>query len=160
MDPILQVLLSWQFVLFSLAVAAVMYVFRIIGEYILSLFKVDPKKPTWWNDLILPILPVFIGAFGALHIKTFPYPDGLTSHGDRLIFGLVAGLLSTLLYRVFKALLYQKIQGFVQALPGAVPVATTPAVVDPTVGPTIPVPTPAATTNTVVTANLPSRGSL
>lgn len=168
MDPILQVLLSWQFVLFSLAVAAVMYVFRIVGEYIMSLFKIDPKNPKWWNDLILPILPVFIGAFGALHINTFPYPDGLTSHGDRLIFGLVAGLLSTLLYRVFKALLYQKLQGLVQALPGVVPAAPpvlgpTQVVVDPTAGPTIPVPTPVTTTTVTVStpaANLPSRGQM
>jgi hypothetical protein len=175
MDPILQVLLSWQFVLFSLAVAAVMYVFRIVVEYIFSFFKVDPKNPKWWNDLVLPILPVFIGAFGALHFQSFPYPDGLTTHGDRLIFGLVAGLLSTLLYRVFKALLYQKIQGLVQALPGAVPMIpgmpvpqipppVTQVIVDPTVGPTVPVPTPVTSTTTTVSmsvpANLPFRGSL
>jgi hypothetical protein len=122
MDPILQVLFSWQFVLFSLAVATVVYVFRVIIEYIISSwFKIDPKKPQWWNDLILPIAPVVTGVLGGMFFKSFPYPNGLTTQGDRIVFGLVAGLLSTLVYRVFKSLLYQKIQGIVQLLPGAVP---------------------------------------
>jgi len=39
----------------------------------------------------------------------FPYPNGLTGGENRGIFGLVAGLLSTLLYRVVNALLAQKV---------------------------------------------------
>lgn len=152
MDPILQVLFSWQFILFALAVAAIMYVFRIVVEYIFESLHVDPKKPKWWNDLVLPILPVFIGTFGADFLTSFPYPNGLTTKGDRIIFGLVGGLLSTLVYRVFKALLYQKIQGFVQALPGAIPAPPLP---DPNA-----IPTPTATPVVVSSPNLPSRGSL
>lgn len=156
MDPILQVLLSWQFILFSLAVAAVMYVFRIVVEYVMVSLKIDPKKPQWWNDLVLPILPVFIGVFGADFITSFPYPNGLTTKGDRIVFGLVAGLLSTLVYRVFKALLYQKIQGLVQSLPGATnPTPATLPPPDPNA-----VPTPVGTTVTVSTPNLPSRGQM
>lgn len=160
MDPILQVLLSWQFVLFSLAVAAVMYVIRIIVEFIFIEFKIDPKKPQWWNDLVMPILPVVIGCLGAIGVTSFPYPDGLTTKGARIVFGLVAGLLSTLLYRVFKALLYQKIQDLVQALPGASGVSPVPALPAPTPtvvpDPTVvssPLPDPSAT-------NIPPRGTL
>jgi hypothetical protein len=151
MDPILQVLLSWQFVLFSLAVATVMYVLRIVVEYIMTSMNIDPKKPKWWNDLALPILPVFVGTITAVYLKSFPYPDGLVTTGSRVVFGLVAGLLSTLVYRVFKAILYQKIQGLVQTLPGAVP---NPAEVTTTVT------TPTPTTVTVSTPNLPPRGQL
>lgn len=165
MDPILQVLLSWQFVLFSLAVAAVMYVIRIVVEFILVEIKIDPKKPQWWNDLVMPILPVIIGCFAAVNFTSFPYPDGLTTKGDRIVFGLVAGLLSTLLYRVFKALLYQKIQSLVQSLPGADPtpvLAPTPALptpVAPVPDPTVVAPVAAPVSDSSA-ANIPPRGTL
>lgn len=124
MDPILQVLLSWQFILFGLAVAAIMYVIRTIVDYFIGL-KTNPKEIKLWNELFLPILPVLLGAFGADFFSAFPYPDGLTTKGDRIIFGLVAGLFSTLMYRVIKALLFQKIQGVAQAVGVTVPVTTT-----------------------------------
>lgn len=108
MDPILQTLFSWQFVIFSMAIAAIMFVLRTITEYIMSNCSATAKESKLWNDLLLPILPVLIGPTAAVLIKKFPYPDGLTTSSSRLIFGLVAGLLSTLLYRVFKALLMQK----------------------------------------------------
>jgi uncharacterized membrane protein YedE/YeeE len=108
MDPIIDILLSWQFILFGLAVAGVMYVLRILVEYFMQLAKKIPLKSKLWNEVLLPILPVIIGALGAVHFKSFPYPDSLVTRGDRIIFGLVAGLLSTLLYRVVKALLSQR----------------------------------------------------
>lgn len=109
MDPILSVLLSWQFILFGLAIAAIMYVVRIVVEYFIQLAKGDPKTSKLWNNLFLPILPVVIGSVFALKIKTFPYPEGLVTAGDRFIFGLVAGLLSTLLYRVVKSMISKKL---------------------------------------------------
>lgn len=116
MDPILQTLLSWQFVIFSMSIAAIMFVLRTFAEYLMSNWKEAAKESTLWTELLLPILPVILGAGGAVLIKTFPYPDGLTTTSSRFIFGLVAGLLSTLLYRVFKALLVQRTEnpsGFV-----------------------------------------------
>jgi phosphoglycerol transferase MdoB-like AlkP superfamily enzyme len=108
MDPILTILLSWQFILFGLAVAGIVYVVRILVEYFLQLAKKDPKTSKFWSELVLPILPVVLGAVAAVKFKSFPYPDGLVTRGDRIIFGLVAGLLSTLLYRVVKGLLSAK----------------------------------------------------
>jgi hypothetical protein len=109
MDPILQILLSWQFILFGLAVAGAVYVLRILAEYFIQLAKKDPKNSKLWNEVLLPILPVVLGAMAAVNFRSFPYPDGLVTRGDRIIFGLVAGLLSTLLYRVIKGLLSQKV---------------------------------------------------
>jgi hypothetical protein len=108
MDPILSVLISWQFILFGLAVAGVMYVLRILVEYFMQLANHDPTKSKLWGEVLLPILPVIIGAVGALKFRTFPYPDNLDTKGDRIIFGLVAGLLSTLIYRIIKSLLSAK----------------------------------------------------
>jgi hypothetical protein len=124
MDPILQVLLSWQFIFFGLAVAAVMYVIRLIVEYLASVLKKDLTTSNLWNHLILPIMPIILGIVVAVLYKTFPYPGftpdvhGVIGRNDRIIFGLVAGSLSTLMYRVIKALFYQKIVGMAQSLSG------------------------------------------
>lgn len=124
MDPILQVLLSWQFVLFGLAVAFVMYVFRIVVEYFATILKKDLSTSKLWNELVLPIAPILLGMLGAICVKTFPYPGftpdvhGIVARGDRIIFGLVAGGFSTIMYRVIKSLLYQKIVTVAQAFTG------------------------------------------
>lgn len=131
MDAILQTFINWQFFMFGLAVAAVVYVFRKIIEFIIS-SMVPSSKVSWswklWTDLLLPIAPVIFGVLGALVFKTYPYPNGLTTEGDRIIFGLVAGLLSTLFYRVVKALLVQKIQSI---LPSNISTSDATDLVDP-----------------------------
>lgn len=149
MDPILQVLLSWQFIFFGLAVATVMYVFRLIVEYLASVLKKDLTTSNLWNHLILPIMPILLGVLAAILFKTFPYPGftpdahGMIARGDRIIFGLVAGSMSTLLYRVIKALFYQKIVGMAQSLTG----------IGANSNPTIP-------TEQIPSGQLPSRGQL
>jgi hypothetical protein len=126
MDPILAILLSWQFVFFALAIAAVMYVLRILVEYFMQFAKGNPKNSKLWNDVLLPILPVILGAGSAFFLKLFPYPGfaagsrGYVITGDRVIFGLVAGLLSTIMYRMIKALLIQKATGIAQSIQGTV----------------------------------------
>jgi hypothetical protein len=124
MDPILQVLLSWQFVFFGLAVATVMYVFRLVVEYLASVAKKDLTTSNLWNHLVLPIAPIALGVLAAIYLKSFPYPGftpdahGVVMRGDRIIFGLVGGTFSTIMYRTIKALFYQKIVGFAQNLTG------------------------------------------
>src|SRR5574337_363255 len=98
MDPILQTFINWQFLIFGIAVVAVVFVIRKVAEYLLANWKPAAKESKLWNDLVLPILPIAVGSIGALIFKHYPYPDGLTSGGSRFIFGLVAGLLSTVLY--------------------------------------------------------------
>lgn len=149
MDPILQVLLSWQFVLFGLAVAFAVYVLRLIVEYLASVFKADLSTSKLWNDLVLPIAPILFGVLGAILFKTFPYPGftadahGVIARGDRIIFGLVSGGFSTMMYRVIKALLYQKLVGVAQNLTGGGTNTTT-----------------APPTEQIPAVHLPSRGQL
>lgn len=107
MDPILQMFLSWQFIVFSLAIAAIIFVIRTAVEFFIKNTKSTAKKI--WQDLLLPILPVFVGGLSAFLIKSYPYPNDLTANGSRVVFGVVAGLLSGLLYRVIKSLVSQKI---------------------------------------------------
>jgi hypothetical protein len=111
MDAILQFFMSWQFILFGTAIAAVVFVFRKMVEFFLNL-KVTPGTWPWkaWRELVLPVVPVFIGVTGSLLFTNFPYPEGLASGGGRAIFGLVAGLLSGLIYRVIKGMLLSKVK--------------------------------------------------
>lgn len=109
MDQIFQTLITWQFVLFCLTISAVLFIIRVIFEYILKNSTISQKITGLWKELILPIMPLFVGCLGSLIFKTFPYPNGLATVGGRFMFGLVAGLLSGLIYRIIKSMLLSKI---------------------------------------------------
>jgi len=112
MDTVLQALFSWQFVLFCLAVAAVTFIARKIIEFVLDHPSIPASKSSkFWTDLFLPIFPVVGGPLGAWLAPGYPYPDGLSTSSGRIIFGLVAGLLSGLVYRIAKSFLVSKITG-------------------------------------------------
>lgn len=103
MDPL--AFLTWQFVMFSLVIAAIMYVLRTILEFFI------PKLMTFklWNSLLLMILPILIGVGLGDWWKMYPYAIGLTTNGEHMGYGAVAGLLSTVLFKVIKELLANKI---------------------------------------------------
>lgn len=134
MDPILQTLLSWQFILFSLSISAVMFVIKTVVEYLMDNWTVAAKESKFWNNLIAPILPIVLGGAVGWVFKKFPYPDNLVLKWDRIMFGLVAGLLSTFLYGVIKGLLAQKISSII---PSTTPTTTT-VIVDSTSPPVPP----------------------
>ena len=101
MDPILAMFLNWQFIVFSLAIAAIIFVLRTIVDY----FVTKEKLKKFWQGVLLPILPVIVGGVAALIIKAYPYPNDLDSTGSRILFGVVSGLFSGLFYRVIKTLI-------------------------------------------------------
>jgi hypothetical protein len=111
MDSIISELLGWQFVLFSLAIMAVTSVIRKIVEFILESIptKLVSKTNKIWTELLLPILPVILGAVLGVICVQYPFPMGLSTDSGRVVFGLVAGLLSGLLYRVIKSILAGKL---------------------------------------------------
>lgn len=111
MDNVFQALLSWQFLLFCLCIAAVTFVVRKIIEF----FVLDnPKMPgtrtsKFWTDLVLPIFPVVFGCLIGFFATKYPFPQDLHSASGRISFGLVAGLFSGLIYRVAKSFLASKL---------------------------------------------------
>jgi hypothetical protein len=113
MDNVLQALLSWQFIFFALAIAAMTFVLRKVVEFAID----SPHIPTgtmtkenrFWTELILPISPVLMGAAIGFFATMYPFPDGIASASARIAFGMVAGLLSGLLYRVIKGVLVSKL---------------------------------------------------
>jgi len=119
MDPL--AFLSWQFVMFSLFVATIMYVLRTVFE------NIFPKLKTYqlWNSLFLMIMPIFIGAGLGGALKMYPYAIGFTTTSTHVGYGAVAGLLSTVLFKVIKELLIGKAQAVVGGVLTAVGVTTT-----------------------------------
>jgi len=109
MDTILEAFLTWQFLFFCIAIGAVVFVMRVIAEYVMANWAAAAKESKLWRDLILPILPILLGQAAALLISQYPYPVGFTSQGGRLIFGLVAGFSSGLVVRLYRSFLSSKI---------------------------------------------------
>lgn len=113
MDNVLQALLSWQFVFFALAIAAMTFVVRKVIEFAID----SPSIPTgnankegrFWREVVLPISPVLIGAGAGFLVKMYPFPEGIESASARIMFGMVAGLLSGLLFRIIKGVLASKL---------------------------------------------------
>lgn len=121
MDALLAVFISWQFLFFCLGIAALTFVFRKLLEFTILDNPSLPgnRNSRVWRELILPILPVIFGGFAGYLAKMYPYPMGLvnSSYG-RISFGLVAGLLSGLIYRVIFAILRAKITLATDPYPG------------------------------------------
>lgn len=103
MDLAISMLFSWQFVLFCLGIAAITYICRTIVEYFLGVY--NKKDSKLWTELFLPIGPPITGSIVAHLFKSYPYPQEINSIGGVIIFGLVAGLFSGLVYKIVKGLL-------------------------------------------------------
>lgn len=108
MDTAFQTLLSYQFLLFCLAVSTLTYVITVIVDYAFNTKGYVAKENHLWSDLILPILPIVLGTLGAMIAKKYPYPVEIVSVSGRFAFGLVAGLLSGFVWRWVKALISNK----------------------------------------------------
>ena len=115
--------LTWQFVLFSLGVMTVIFVLRTFLQYFIAAL---PKSKTW-NNLIMPIAPIIIGGAMGLLLKAYPYATGLTSSGDHVLFGAIAGLLSGFIYKTIKGSLGSQIQSLATSMGITLP-ATSPSI--------------------------------
>ena len=111
MDKIFDTLLTWQFLMFCLGVAAITSVIRNTTDYLFNNnSKLRKFKPAW-EELLLPVIPILLGSLiGWLAVK-YPYPGDIDSSSGRVFFGMVAGLFSGLVYRLLKSLLLSNIKG-------------------------------------------------
>lgn len=109
MDNALNALLSWQFILFCLGLTGLTYILRTIVDYCFSLANKIAKDNHLWSNLVLPLLPVFLGAITAFIAKAYPYPLDISSASGRIFFGLCAGLLSGLVWRWIKSAIGNKL---------------------------------------------------
>jgi hypothetical protein len=105
MSNILAILISWQFLLFSIGVFAIIYILRTILETAFPSITTNRI----WEKAILPISPFVIGCVIALIAKNYAYPDNLSSELERFFFGLIAGMFSGTSYQIVKGLLKKEI---------------------------------------------------
>jgi hypothetical protein len=121
MDNVLQALLSWQFVFFALAIAAMTFVIRKVVEFTIDHPGIPTgsmtKEDRFWKELVLPISPVLLGGVVGFLAQMYPFPEGIVSASARVVFGMVAGLLSGLLYRIVKGTLVSKFDVIVPEVP-------------------------------------------
>lgn len=108
---IFQTLLTWQFLLLCLTISAVMFVVKQTSAYVFNKYYKLRKLLKLWNDVIVPILPIFIGGVLVKLAPGYPYPESLKDLGSKIFFGITAGLFSGLVYRVLKSLLLSNIKG-------------------------------------------------
>lgn len=110
MDNLLLIFFSSAFVFATLGISAITFVIKQIVEYFLSKpwFPGD-KASDVWRKLLLPILPILVGAACGYLFTGFPYPDGFNlTTSARTVYAMVAGLLSTTCFRIFKDFLLSK----------------------------------------------------
>lgn len=146
----LQSLFSWQFLLFSLGIFVPVWVIRTIVEY----FYPNAVGSKLWEKLILPLMPIGVGAIISYFATSYPYPDNLVSVSARLMVGSVAGLLSGLIYQVVKGMLKNTIQTYISNITTSVTTTTpivSPLVVSPDSNPLV---IPAPPTVTPVVSNI------
>lgn len=104
-------LFSLSFIFLCLAIAAVTEVLRRFVDLILSSPNVPIEKTSkFWNKFLIPISPLVNGVLFGLFVTQYPYPESWGQEGARVVFGMVAGLLSGLVYRVAKSFLKDKLQ--------------------------------------------------
>ena len=104
MDNIINVLLSFSFVMFCIMTAAFVFVVRKIVEQFWS----KAKDTKWWRDLLLPIMPIIFGGLIGLVAKMYPYPGDIKSASGRIMFGVAAGMLGGNIYRAIKSMIKAK----------------------------------------------------
>lgn len=101
---------SWYVVVFCLAIFAIVFMLRKILEFFApSLLSSGTKFGKFYTEVLLPILPVFLGGLSGGIFSSYPYPEMFTSFIAHVFFGLFCGLISGLVYRVIKAGLLKKI---------------------------------------------------
>ena len=143
-SAIFSLFLSWQTALLCLGIYLLTYVIRTVMEAIAKSRGLDTqlRGSIVWNELVLPIGPIFNGALIAFFAKKFPWPEVVASSlSARMMYGAVAGVACGWFYARFRALVMPVVTGGgapspITVIAPVVPVTTggalpAPAVVQP-----------------------------
>lgn len=102
-------LFSTTFFVFALVVALASSFIRNIAEAIFRKLKiVIPDKyegflTDFWNEWVLPALPIILGGLFAFIFTGYPFPTEFAATATgRVFIGIVAGMLSSTIYRFTK----------------------------------------------------------
>jgi|ERR1700722_7178418 len=138
MDSIFAALLSWQLLLFSLGVFFIVWFVRTIVEFLWA----GATGNKIWEEIVLRFLPCVVGAVIGKYAALYPYPLGIVSASGRIMFGIVSGGISSLVFASLKGMARGYIQNMLNGLapqnticpppcPPAPPILQVPGVVPP-----------------------------
>ena len=83
--------------IFVAGIGAIVLLIRRIVEAIVPKIK----ETTWWSELFLPLVPVFLGIVIADFATAYPIPEVFAKAASaRAFYGLVCGFFSSKLYRI------------------------------------------------------------
>lgn len=109
MDDLVTQLLSYKSLLLGIATFIVVFLIRRIVETAVPSAKkaADANEPgltylttfaRWWNEAILYVLPVVVGAVLGVVLKDWAL-EGFTKNSTLMIYGGIVGWFSTVLYK-------------------------------------------------------------
>lgn len=110
-----QQLFSFKTIFFGLGIGVIVYVLRIIVEGLYPKLKKNKviengltrvvypiRMSEWWNDIILSIFPVILGAvIGAFAEKTF-WPEFVQTQLGGIFYGSITGWASGFIYSIVR----------------------------------------------------------
>lgn len=132
MDNLFSVFLCWQSGVLCLGVYLITYVLRTLAEGARPWIK----GAKFYNEAILPLAPIFIGALLGWLSHKFPWPVPLASSTwARVMYGGICGMASGWLFSRFRALLRPAPDA--AAAPAADPLAAVIAPQDPPAPPAV-----------------------
>ena len=110
MNEIINVFLSLGFVFACLSIVSITAIIRQFVEFFLDKpWFPGSKFSVIYREILLPILPLILGIIAGVTIEKYPYPTELIGSGGRVIFWIVAGLLSGLIYKMIKGALVKQL---------------------------------------------------
>jgi len=78
------------------------------------------RENWWWNEIVLYMLPMVVGAVAASIFIKYPFPALVTAHSTRFVYGIVCGGFSGFVYKMAKSVLKKKAEEAGVKIPDAV----------------------------------------
>lgn len=98
-NSIIEMIVCWQFVIFALCTSILTSLIRVGIEDLIP--KLENEK--WFQDIILPILPLFLSCCIILCCKSVALPNNIgDTFSGRIIYGLICGQFSGTIFRLVK----------------------------------------------------------
>lgn len=103
--------------LFCLFVAFAVMLVRKVVERVWA----GARANWWWNEVVLYVLPMALGALTAMVFIKYPFPALVTAHSTRFVYGVVCGGFSGFVYKMAKSVLKKKAAEAGVTLPVSLP---------------------------------------
>ena len=97
--------LAWLAVLCVILFAVTTLIRRSVEKKWVALAQ---QKDGWWDDIVLPALPLLLGASFGYFVSSYPFPDAWKGTDSRIILGLFAGIVCERVVKVLKKLVGMK----------------------------------------------------